>query len=271
MTKYSALIVDDELLARKRISDLLASDTTVDITGECKNGYEAVKTLQKEKCDLLFLDIQMPDIDGFGVIETIKRRDMPSIVFVTAYDHYALKAFSVNAIDYLLKPFDDEQFYNALAKAKMNILNRTLYEINLQINSLKQYLYNNDFLYGGHLKETENSSRQFQEQFAVKNNGKIYFIKATDIQWVEATGNYVCFHTLKGRHLIRSTINSIAVKLNPLKFVRIHRSFIINIDYISHIETVSHGNYVFKMSKGDKITASRTYNSEVKKFLKRIS
>ncbi len=269
--KFQTLVVDDEPLARKRVVDLLAGDATVNITDECKNGYEAITILHRKPCDLLFLDIQMPDIDGFGVIESMDAAKMPATVFVTAYDKYALKAFSVNAIDYLLKPFDDNQFFRALTNAKMSILNHKLGEINSHITTLTEYIRDNNLRYGGLLSDEGVSAGIFQEKFAIRNNGKILLIKTSSVQWIESTGNYVCLHTMKGRHLIRAKISALQEKLDPCKFIRIHRSTIINVDFIQEIEKCSHAGYIFKMNKGDKISSSHNYNSAINRFLKNIS
>ena len=266
--KFHTLVVDDEPLARKRIVDLLKNDRTIEIADECKNGYEAIKHLHAQSCDLLFLDIQMPDIDGFGVLESLEKSKMPATIFVTAYDQYAMKAFSVNAIDYLLKPFDDDQFYKCLTDAKLGILHHRIGEMERQLKSLSRYMHDHDLCYGAIPGAPEGVKTPYHEQFAIKNNGKIFFMKTSTIQWIEATGNYVCFHTSKGRHLLRATIHSMCQKLDPKIFIRVHRSFIVNTEFIQEMEVGLHGEYSFLMEKGEKIVSGRNYHSNVSKYLK---
>lgn len=243
-----ALIVDDEPLARDYIRDLLKKDKTIEITGEASDGIEAVKTAIVQKPDLIFLDIQMPGMDGFEVVEHLLQVFQPHIIFVTAYDKYALKAFEVNAIDYLLKPFERTRFRKALERAKEIILSNKDRDFDKRMNAF--------------VKELKRGKKHLK-RLLVKSRGRIYFVRVDDIQHIEAAGNYVSLCVAGTEHLIRGTLNAIEKQLDPEKFIRIHRSTIVNIEFIRELQPQSSGEYILLMADGRKLTLSRTYKNNL--------
>jgi two-component system LytT family response regulator len=242
------LIVDDEPIARDYIRDLLKEDKTIEIAGEASDGIEAVETAILQKPDLIFLDIQMPGMDGFEVLEHLFSYFQPHIIFVTAYDKYALKAFEVSAIDYLLKPFERRRFRKALERAKEIILSGKEWDFEKRMNAF--------------VKDLKHEKKHLK-RLLVKSRGRIYFLRADDIQHIEAAGNYVSLCAAGAEHLIRNTLNSIEKQLDPEKFVRIHRSTIVNIEFIRELQPQSSGEYILLMADGQRLTLSRTYKNNL--------
>lgn len=247
-----ALIVDDEPLARERVRRFLRDEADVSIIGECGNGSEAVRTIESAKPDLVFLDIQMPEKTGFEVIGALDDESMPAFVFVTAYDKYALDAFDVHAIDYLLKPFNRERLRRALGRARAEIMNRKRGGIDERIASLLADLRN---------------ERKYLERLVVKTTGRVFFIKTDEIDWIEAAGNYLKLHLGREGHLIRETMNGIESRLDPDKFIRIHRSAIVNIDRIKELHPMFSGDYDVVLTNGKTLTLSRNYRD---RFLEKV-
>ncbi|MGD8428306.1 MAG: LytTR family DNA-binding domain-containing protein [Balneolaceae bacterium] len=245
------VIVDDEPLACKRLAKLLKEDKDVNVIEVCKNGKEAIETINEKKPELVFLDIQMPEVDGFDVLNNINRDHTPVIVFVTAYDEYAVRAFEVNAFDYLLKPFKKERLENALGRAKKAIRDTPEEVLNSKIGDLLETLKGS----GNHLK-----------RLMVKSSGQYFFIKAEDIDWVEAAGNYVRIHSGNKRYLIRNTMVNMEKKLDPDIFFRIHRSAIVNINRVKTMEKWFHGDYKVMMENGEELTMSRNYKELLEQF-----
>ncbi|MGH9832026.1 MAG: LytR/AlgR family response regulator transcription factor [Blastocatellia bacterium] len=252
MEKIRALIVDDEPLARERILDLLAGDVEVEIAGECGDGLSAVAAIEHHKPDLLFLDVQMPELDGFGVLEAIDEAKAPVIIFVTAYDQYALRAFEVHALDYLLKPFDRERFDKALQRAKHQIARERAGAVNQELVAL--------------LTDLKARPKPL-ERLVIKSAGRVFFLRAEEIDWIEAAANYVKLHVGKESHLLRETINGLAAKLDPDKFLRIHRSTIINLERVKELQPWFHGDYVVILQDGTQLTSSRNYREQLHKLL----
>jgi two-component system, LytTR family, response regulator len=250
--KVRCLIVDDEPLAREKLRGMLKKHPEVEIIGECANGKEAVATIQKETPDLLFLDIQMPEMDGFGVLKAISADKLPRVIFVTAYDKYALRAFEVFALDYLLKPFDRERFDKALQRARLEIQRDRGGDTNQRILAL--------------LEEIKHKPKHL-ERIVIKSNGRIFFLKSEESDWIEAEGNYVRIHTGKESYLIRETITSLENQLNPKRFLRIHRSTIVNIDRIKELQPWFHGDYRILLKDGTQLTMSRSYREKLHELL----
>lgn len=245
--KIQAVIVDDEPLALKRISELLKKDQEIEIVAKCKNGKEAIKEINAKRPQLVFLDIQMPEIVGFEVLKNLDADLHISVIFVTAYDEFALKAFEVNAVDYLLKPFKNERFYESIERAKQDIrLNRkTDFEA---------------------LLETVETKKTTISRLMVKSSGRYLFLKTEEIDWIESAGNYVRIHFGKDNYLTRETMINMEKKLDPNIFFRIHRSLIINVDKIKEIEQWFHGDYQITMYNGKKLTMSRNYKEILSMF-----
>ena len=252
--RIRVLIVDDEPLARERISDLLATDPQIDIVGQCSNGREAVRAVQKLSPDLLLLDIEMPEKDGFAVLEAISPDKMPAVIFVTAYDQYAVRAFEVYALDYLLKPFDRERFERALERAKAQVLGERNGDLSLRILAALD----------------EIKTRQvYLERLVIKTNGHVFFLKTDEIDWIEAEGNYVRLHTSKESYLLRDTISALEAQLDPKKFLRVHRSAIVNIDRVQEMQPWFHGEYRIILRGGSQLTLSRSYREKLHELLGR--
>ena len=230
------VIADDEPLARKTIRLLARRDPDVEIMAECRNGEEAVDAVREHKPDLLFLDIQMPRLDGFDVLE-ILGDEAPAIVFVTAYDQYAIRAFEVHAIDYLLKPFTDERFEKALARAK-DLVGRNDAEREKQ-------------------SKLTASHRAFTQRFMVRSAGRIVFLKAGEIDWIEAADYYARLHAGPSAYLIRESMNDLEARLDPNAFVRIHRSAIVNLDRVREMRPLFRGELVVVLHDGTQLRMSR--------------
>jgi two-component system LytT family response regulator len=248
--KVRTLIVDDELLARERLRQLLQAEPQIEVIGECADGNEAVSALQEKKPDLVFLDIQMPELDGFGVLEAIGSEMAPVIVFVTAYDKFALRAFEVHAADYLLKPFDRERFQTALRRALERVKHRDSDAQQKQSALLTE------------LKPPA----KLPERLAVKSGGRVVFVKVSDIDWIEAAHNYVELHVGKESHLLRETLNAIESRLSPEKFVRISRSAIVNIERVKELQPLFHGEYTVTLQNGTRVTLSRRYRDKLQQL-----
>lgn len=242
------LIVDDEPLARQRLKRFLEEDAETEVVGECADGREAVEQIERLKPDLLFLDIQMPEVDGFGVLEALAEAEMPAVVFVTAYDQYALRAFDVHAVDYLLKPYDRDRFRKALKRARMQIEQRRSGDVDRRLLSLL-----------AHVK----AEQKHLERLVIKSVGRVFFLKTEEIDWIESSGNYVRLHAGGEAHLLRETMNRLAAKLDPDKHLRIHRSTIVNIERIKELQPLFSGDYVVILRDGTQLTLSRSYRDKL--------
>jgi len=243
------MIVDDEDLARERLRTLLSKDTDIEIVGESASGKEAIATIKKESPDLVFLDVQMPEGDGFTVLKNIDLHKMPIVVFVTAYDQYAVKAFDVHALDYLLKPFDRGRFERALIRAKSEVVLRNSTNVNQKLLSLLEHI--------------ESAKKQHLDRILVKSAGKVFFLKFDEIDWVESAGNYVKLHVGHESHLLRETMGEMERKLGDGQFVRIHRTTIVNLDRIKEVQPWFNGEYIVLLHDGTKLTASRGYKKKL--------
>ncbi|MFO0965190.1 MAG: LytTR family DNA-binding domain-containing protein [Gemmataceae bacterium] len=247
--KVRTLIVDDEPLARQRLRALLTTDADVALLGECGDGAEAVTELGRLRPDLVFLDVQMPVLDGFGVLQALGADWAPEVIFVTAHDHYALKAFEVHALDYLLKPFDKARFASALERAKARI--RQGAGLDERVQALLQSV----------------QPRSGPERLIVKSAGRIYFIRIDDVDWIEAAANYVRLHVGKEDHLLRESLTALEKRLDPARFARIHRSTIVNLERIRELQPVFHGDYVLILRDGTELAVSRNFRDKLRAAL----
>jgi two-component system, LytTR family, response regulator len=248
------VIVDDEPLACRRIRRLLQPDGDVEVVAICTNGEEAVKAIEEHHPDLLFLDVQMPGMDGFGVLQLLDIDRPPQIIFVTAYDQYAIQAFEVHALDYLLKPFDRERFTKAVTRAKEMIRQ------NQQKTITKELLTMRDEL---------RIKPKYLDRLVIRTGGRIFFLKIQEIDWIEAHGKYVTIHSGKESHLLREGISSLEGDLNPSKFVRIHRSSIVNVDRIKELQPWFHGDCKILLNDGTELMLSRHYRQRLDELLGR--
>ncbi len=262
MSLIRAIIVDDEGLARDTLDLLLKSHEDIQVVRSCENGLEAIDAIRSEKPDLVFLDIQMPEINGFEVIEKIGPENMPVVIFVTAYDQYALRAFEAQALDYLLKPFDDDRFEQALERARSSIKQKKVGALGAQLAALVS-----DQSAAVEPKEEEPET-EYLERVMVKGRGSMYFIKVADIDWIEAAGDYVSLHTGKKTHLIRETMTGMVKKLDPRRFVRVHRSSIVRVDHVKEIKPYFHGDYIIYLNDGTELKLSRRYWEQAEKVFK---
>lgn len=247
-----ALIVDDEAPARLRLKDLLAKDTELVKVYEADNGEEAVRLIQEEKPDLVLLDIQMPGLDGLGVVEAVGPEVMPLTVFVTAFDQHAVRAFEANALDYVLKPFSDDRMQSTLARAKQRLRQ-------MQLQSFGQSLLRAMSALPG--------IEGYQDRIAIKSDGITRFLSVTQIDWIEAAGAYVTLHVGEKEFLHRRSLASLLLNLDPRFFVRVHRSVVVNIDSIVQLEPLSHGEFEATTKHGGRLRVSRTYRSLLERRL----
>lgn len=246
--KIRVLIVDDEPLGRKRIQTLLAGDPDIEVIGECSDGQEAIAAIKQNRPDLVYLDVQMPEIDGFAMLDSLAVEDMPAVIFVTAYDRYAVEAFKVHALDYLLKSFDRQRFQDSLQRAK------------------DQILRSKKGLWKQQVKELLSDLRAQQEnltRLVVRSGGRVVFVRAAEIDWLEAADNYVRIHVRGESYLIRETLQSLADRLDQSIFLRIHRSTVVNLDRIKEMHPMFHGEYLVKLQDGTELTLSRNYKEKL--------
>lgn len=254
--KIRTLIVDDEPLARDRLQKLLEGEPEVTILGQCANGKEALKAIREEQPDLLFLDVQMPELDGFGVLAQLEADQMPVVVFVTAHDQFALKAFEVHAVDFLLKPFDRERFQTALKRARERITQKRPGELDERLAAL--------------LAEIKPQAAAL-ERMAIKTSGRVIFVKTSDIDWIEAADNYVNLHVGNESHLHRETLTALAERLPSKKFMRISRSTVVNVDRIKELQPLFHGEYAVILRNGATLTLSRSYRDVLDQLIGKVS
>lgn len=264
------LIVDDEALARKRIRRLLENDASITIIGECANGFETVAALQNHKPDLLFLDIQMPELNGFEVLQQFSPDQLPIIIFVTAYDKYALKAFEVHAVDYLLKPFDDERFFLALNHAKEQITKFKNQAFSQKLVNLMADVLENNHL-TSEITTVKKTDAHYLERLIIKSSGLIYFVKTADIINIKAAGKYLEVVVGDHTYTLRQTMSEIEKKLNPSCFLRIHRSTIINMDFIKEMQHWYKNEYIFIMQNGEQLKSSGSCYKNLDKIIKEFS
>src|SRR5262245_45859597 len=253
MKKIRTLIVDDEPLARERLASLLTTEPDIELVGQCRDGEEAVTAIVDHAPNLVFLDVQMPQMNGFEVIEAVGSEKMPLVIFVTAYDQHALRAFQVRALDYLLKPFDRVRFGEALQRARKRIEGEETGDVGGRLMAL--------------VKDRRKDQRR-AERLVVKSGGRLFFLRADEIDWVEAAGNYVRLHVGTTAHLLRETMNAIEGRLDPEKFFRIHRSRIVNMERIQEMQPWLNGEYAVVLRTGTRLTLSRGYREKLQDRLR---
>jgi two-component system LytT family response regulator len=252
MPALRTLVVDDELLARRRLTMLLADEPDVEVVAECENGEQAVAAIEAHAPDLVFLDVQMPEVDGFGVLEAIGPERMPAVIFVTAYDRYALRAFDVHAVDYLLKPFARPRFEQALARARAALRAPAADPPADDANPLALLL--DELRKGG----------RWLERLAVHEGGRVFFLRTAEIDWIESAGNYLRLHAGAEQHLVRGTIKGIETKLDPARFLRVHRGTLVNLDRVREIHPWFNGEYVLTLHDGTRLESGYGYGRRVR-------
>ncbi|MFT7559188.1 MAG: two-component system LytT family response regulator [Flavobacteriales bacterium] len=245
------VIVDDEPLAREGIALRLKEEDDIEIIAECGNGRDAIEVINTQKPDLVFLDINMPKISGFDVVKSVGPEAMPLVIFLTAYNEFAVKAFQINALDYLLKPINTDRFGEALDRARKAHKTKNIEQKTRQLSALL-----NDS--SCELDKTEGEGTQ-SERLVIRSHGHVYFLRPADINWVEADGDYINIHTDNKRHMIRETMRNMEQKLNPYGFQRIHRSSIVKLECVQELKSLDSGEYEVVIESGAKLKLSRSY------------
>lgn len=243
--------MDDEPLARRRLLSFLNADSEIEIAGECGDGRTALDVISAQKPALLFLDIQMPEMDGFSVLQSLKLSPMPLVIFVTAFDHYAVKAFEAHALDYLLKPFSRQRFGDALLRAKDHLRQRQ------------------GAAYEGKLTEMMQQLAARRNSLPLRTRGRLVFVPMQEIDWLEADANYVRVHAGQETHIVREKIGDLEAKLDPQVFLRVHRSFIVNVDRIRELVPCDGSGYIVVLRGGKEVPCGRTYHPNLHRLLQR--
>lgn len=265
--KLRTAIVDDEPLARQLIRELLDVDSEVEIVTECGNGRDAVKALKKHQIDLLFLDVQMPGLSGFDVLARMQDERLPYVIFVTAYDRYALRAFEVQAVDYLLKPFSKRRFYESVNRAKHTIRTQGLADLASRVSSLADSY--SDLQTS--LEELTEGARSYETEFVVRKGRALEAIRTTDIHWIQAANQYVRLHTADGSYLLSRSMASLMKELDPKRFCRIHRSTIVNAAVVREVRAEKNGTCSVVLNDGRQLRLSRGRRGVLSGLLKRRS
>jgi two-component system LytT family response regulator len=252
--RIRALVADDEQPGRDRVLELLSRDPDVEIAGVAADGEEAVALIKATTpLDLLFLDIQMPKLDGFGVLRKIAPTEIPMTIFITAFDNFAIRAFEAHALDYLLKPFSDERFEATMQRAKNHISNRAVGNAQIRL---------------ARLLEEAATDKSCIERIILKSGGRITFLDVGDIDWIEAEGVYVSLHVGTKKYLYRATLGQMQQKLDATRFVRISRSVTVNVDRIRELQPQAHGNHSVVLKNGAELTLTKGYRPDIETWLK---
>lgn len=257
MTAIRTLIADDEAVAREGLRDLLQQEPDIDLVAECTDGPEVVAAIQALEPELVFLDVQMPGMNGFEALRAVDAETLPVIIFVTAYDRYALRAFDVHAVDYLLKPFTDRRFQEALDQARTHLENEKVAALHEQVTELLHQL-----------DAQAPPSASYLQRIPVKRRRRVSFIDVADIDWMEATDNYVTLHVDDQTHLVRATLREMEEQLDPEQFLRIHRSYIVNVERIREVHPRGSGDCLLVLADGTELLSSRTYSARRKELLR---
>jgi two-component system LytT family response regulator len=268
MLKIRTIIADDEPLALRGMRLRLQEFADIEIVAECPNGKVALKEILKHKPDLVFLDIQMPVLDGFGVVKSLVGEEMPLVVFVTAFDEYALAAFQAHAVDYLLKPVEEDRLEEAIKKIRKQLEQHSAIEQNARIVKLIENLDDppQTVLYAILEAKKQAAIPQYENQINIKDRGVITRVFVSDINYVEAAGDYMCIHTDAKTHILRATMKNMTKCLNPKVFQRVHRSIIVNLDRVKALHPHSNGEYFLILENDEELKVSRTYKNVVRRF-----
>jgi two-component system LytT family response regulator len=252
---YRALVIDDEPLARRGIVSRLRPYPQFEVVGECDNGEDALGAISEHHPDLIFLDVQMPEMDGFEMLENLPREERPVVIFLTAFDQYALRAFDVHAADYLLKPIDDVRFAEAIDRVQQLLQREKDGTLGERLESLLSDL---------HAKKTSGSQ---QQRFAIRNGRRIFFITANEVEWIEAQGDYAALHVSGKTHLLREPLHVLERRLDASTFIRIHRSTIVRLDRISEMQALANRDCLLRLKDGTTLRVSRSYSDRLQDAL----
>ena len=269
MSAIRVLIVDDEPLAREGIRLLLENESDIEVVGEAADGVEAIDAIESLRPALVFLDVQMPGMSGVDVLEKLDRANIPEVIFVTAYDQYALRAFEQHALDYLLKPFDDERFHDALAEARRRIRERGADRLGQRLMALLS-----EFRGAGEDSSPEagvpaEPVSPFAHRLAVRTSGRIYFLRTEEIDWIEAADYYVKLHVGEKSHLMRESMNTLEKQLDPEMFLRVHRSSIVNLDRVKELHAGGGTDHAVVLRDGTRLKLSRSRRERLNRLLSR--
>ncbi|MEE4192381.1 MAG: LytTR family DNA-binding domain-containing protein [Halieaceae bacterium] len=264
MNKLRTVIVDDEPLARRGLSLRLADRPDLELVAECGNGEEALKAVADHAPDLMFLDIQMPGMDGFDVVSHLQGDNMPLVIFATAFDQFAVDAFEVNAVDYVLKPVDDDRLEAAIERA-VATFNRE------QLADQKQNLVSACMQLSGASAATveeiaEGKADSYPDKLSIRDGDEVHMVPVEEIDWIDAAGDYMCVHAANVTHIMRITMKQLEALLNPLRFLRIHRSTIVNRDRISSAQSLTNGEYLLTLHEGTRLKVSRSYRDRIREL-----
>lgn len=257
MKHIRTIIADDEPVARARVARLLQQDPEIELVAECRNGSEAIEAVNKHKPDLMFLDVQMPQVNGFEVVQQLGKERMPFVVFVTAHDQYALKAFDVNAVDFLLKPYDDDRFHASLSKAKKWMDMRFSSKLTGKLMDL--------------MREHMHANSEYTETIVIRERGREWRVGVDDLIFMRAEGNYLHLQLKDRHHLYRMTMNAVETELDPARFLRIHRSYIINMAHVRSHRYSGNNEFIFSMNNGERIVSGRSYKEHISKALTELN
>ena len=264
MAKLRTIIVDDEPLARRGLELRLAGEPDVELVAQCANGEEAVRAIAEHHPDLMFLDIQMPGLDGFGTLRAIPASQMPMVVFVTAYDHYAIRAFEASAVDYVLKPIEDSRLAQALFRVRQSHREREADTNCAKLLSLLGEVSGQPGLTLEKVLEGEALKlRRGDEKLAIKDGQRIVRVEPASIRWIDAAGDYMCIHTDADTHILRATMRELEQQLDPRRFQRVHRSTIVNLERVREMRSHINGEYFLILDSGNEIKLSRSYKDKV--------
>ncbi len=267
--KITTLLVDDEPLALKGLKLRLENFDDIEIIATAANGREAVKKIRANRPDLVFLDIQMPGLDGFDVIKALANEQLPIIIFATAFDKYAIEAFESHASDYLLKPIDEERLEQAIIKVRTQISDHMAIEQNAKLIELIRSMDTPpEIELSEIINDTDRAdNKQFESHFNIKDRGEISIVDVNGIEWIDAAGDYMCLHTKDKTHILRETMKNMNKRLDPSIFKRIHRSTIVNINLIEKLYPSSGGKYILVLNNGEEIQVSRNYREALTQFI----
>lgn len=267
--KIRVILVDDEPLALRGLRHRLADFPEIEIVGECANGREAVKEIKAKNPDLVFLDIQMPGLDGFGVVRAMIGAPAPLFIFVTAYDKFAIDAFEANALDYIVKPVEEERLKDAIHRAREALRSKAAVNRESQLVELLASLSDDE---RDRIKELINDpawadKQRYAERLSFKDGSKVVVLTADEIEWIDAAGDYMCIHAGGKTHIIRETMKALQQRLDPLRFQRIHRSAIVNVGKVKELHPHSNGEYFIVLEGGQELKLSRSYKDVVARFI----
>jgi two-component system LytT family response regulator len=258
MPAIRTVIADDEPLARKKLRLLLGSEPGVQVVAECQDGEQTIGAVRAHKPDLLLIDVRMPDVDGFEVLAKLRSDEMPVVVFTTAYDQFAVRAFEAHAMDYLLKPFERERLHQVIERARSELVKFHNRDLTTRILDL---LVNKP--------EPKVESKRTNDRMVIRTGGKVVFLDLAEVDWIEAAANYVKLNVGRESYLLREGISRVSERLDPDRFVRIHRSVIVNVRKIKELQPCDSGEYIAVLRNGKELSCSRGYRAELQRLIGR--